>query len=546
MARTTVVTVVLSPASRVGGSTRTRLPGTGKCDALVRVLSARRVLDRGRPRWPSRRDARGTPERALVWAADLTPGLVFFPGFGSVCLGLTPSLNFILDSATGGPPIPPGGLFIAGLPVPASLPPGLLVYSQFIVLDASAPNGVAISNPASILLANPDTYIPVSNMMTSARGLAGATTFGGGRYVLLSGGGTGQLLGLIPLPTTNIYDNYTRTFSAGPTMAHERALHTSTLLPNGKILITGGIAQSSHNNFADGEVYDPATNTLTPVLNPMSSARAAHTATLLPNGQVLITGGNTQFATCVSGTPCCPNLPTFNTTLSTTDLYNPATNMFVPGPSMPAARAGHEAVTLPNGSILLAGGIVNGTCYMIPFIPPFALPNMATSAFVYNPATNNFATETGVTPGRLKPTVEVLPSGNVFFGGGVVLNLLAQALNSTSSVLIRNTSGSWSNGPSLPHAGGSGIAFPATAMQNGGLIISGGGTGNFGATTNQTPVATVYRFVEGAGYTALNPLPAARMNHTLTAMPDGTFLSAGGLNANATPVAVATADIWTP
>ena len=54
--------------------------------------------------------------------------------------------------------------------MPPSFPPGLIVYSQFVVLDPSAPNGVAISNPASILLATPDSYLAVSNTMTSARG----------------------------------------------------------------------------------------------------------------------------------------------------------------------------------------------------------------------------------------------------------------------------------------------------------------------------------------------------------------------------------------
>src|SRR5262245_25998267 len=54
------------------------------------------------------------PNAPYLWAVDAAPGSFSFPGFGSVCLGLTPALAIVLDSNAGGPPIPPGGLFIPG------------------------------------------------------------------------------------------------------------------------------------------------------------------------------------------------------------------------------------------------------------------------------------------------------------------------------------------------------------------------------------------------------------------------------------------------
>jgi hypothetical protein len=72
-------------------------------------------------------------------------------------------------------------------------------------------------------------------------------------------------------------------------MTSAREADTATLLPNGKVLITGGWNGSSYSNTA--ETYDPATGTFTATIGHMTSAREFHTATLLPNGKVLITGG---------------------------------------------------------------------------------------------------------------------------------------------------------------------------------------------------------------------------------------------------------------
>ena len=64
--------------------------------------------------------------------------------------------------------------------------------------------------------------------------------------------------------------------------------HTATLLPNGQVLVAGG-----HGNgrlLASAELYDPATGTWT-ATGSLATARGYHTATLLPNGKVLVAGG---------------------------------------------------------------------------------------------------------------------------------------------------------------------------------------------------------------------------------------------------------------
>ena len=76
----------------------------------------------------------------------------------------------------------------------------------------------------------------------------------------------------------------------------------------------------------------------------MGQARYDDTATSLPNGKVLIAGGNDG-----------------SNASNTTELYNIATNSFAPGPSMVAARFGAVAALLPNGKILLAGGVTDSS-----------------------------------------------------------------------------------------------------------------------------------------------------------------------------------------
>jgi WD40 repeat protein len=116
---------------------------------------------------------------------------------------------------------------------------------------------------------------------------------------------------------------------------------TATLLPNGKVLIASG---SSNNQALDStELYDPATNTFAPPASTpvMNSARGYATATLLPNGKVLITGGS----------------------FLDIDLYDSATNTFAPPATTPVMNAAHyisTATLLINGKVLIAGGTGEG------------------------------------------------------------------------------------------------------------------------------------------------------------------------------------------
>lgn len=106
--------------------------------------------------------------------------------------------------------------------------------------------------------------------------------------VLISGGS--QFPGEKTLESTEIYDPATETFTGGPVMSQERSRHTATRLLDGRVLITGGNSITAKGQLADTELYDPAAGTFSPGPE-MAEARMDHTATLLPDGRVLITGG---------------------------------------------------------------------------------------------------------------------------------------------------------------------------------------------------------------------------------------------------------------
>ena len=100
-----------------------------------------------------------------------------------------------------------------------------------------------------------------------------------------------------------------------------RFSHTATLLPNGKVLIAGG----THRNEtiqATAEIYDPVTGRFVPAGTLVSARGFGSTATLLPNGKVLIAGGS-------CGSSCF---------LATAELYDPGTGRFTPTGSMSTPR----------------------------------------------------------------------------------------------------------------------------------------------------------------------------------------------------------------
>jgi hypothetical protein len=119
-------------------------------------------------------------------------------------------------------------------------------------------------------------------------------------------------------------------------LGNARGFHTATLLPNGKVLVAGGFTDII---LSYAELYDPGTGTWT-ATGSLGTARWVHTATLLASGKVLVAGGLGS-----SGA------------LSSTELYDPANGTWTATGSMEDGRDSHVATLLPNGKVLVAGGL---------------------------------------------------------------------------------------------------------------------------------------------------------------------------------------------
>jgi len=107
--------------------------------------------------------------------------------------------------------------------------------------------------------------------------------------VLVAGGSTGAGA----QGTSELYDPATGIFTPSGSLNTARVVHTATLLNNGLVLLAGGLATASGSSvpLASAELYDPATGTFA-ATGSLNTARFYHTATLLPTGKVLVSGGD--------------------------------------------------------------------------------------------------------------------------------------------------------------------------------------------------------------------------------------------------------------
>lgn len=279
--------------------------------------------------------------------------------------------------------------------------------------------------------------------LNSARHSPTATLLPDGR-VLITGGLVNHVdsppYSSSSLSSAELYDSTTGTFAATGNMNSSRSGHTATLLPNGRVLVVGGwnINTDSRNANDSAELYDPTTGKFTPAGN-LNTPRGGHTATLLPNSRVLVAGGNNDEGITASA-----------------ELYDFSTGTFRKTGSLIVARSGHTATLLPNGKVLMAGGME----YVENTIDTY------TSAELYDPATEKFTATSELNTARGAHTATLLPNGMVLITGGYGIDAGLE-----TSELYNSTSGTFT-------AAGKLIAMrdshTATLLSNGNVLVVGG------------------------------------------------------------------------
>ena len=271
-------------------------------------------------------------------------------------------------------------------------------------------------------------------------------------------------------------------------MKTARAAHTATVLKNGKVLIVGGFAKKT---LSTAEIYDPVPRKFKDA-GQMSVARSGHSATLLPDGKVLIAGGYN------------------GTYLSSTEIFDPQAETFSDGFAMITARSGHTATILNNGKILFAGGVGVGWSFL-------------QSAEVYNTQTKTFSSTGSLTTARESHTATLLKNGTVLITGGHK-DRRANITIYSSAEIYDPTSGKFGLVGKMMikrHK------HDAVKLADGRVLISGGSDerdskGTYSSVELYDPVLSSFEFI---GNMNMNRY---KHNGTVILLPNGNILIAGG------------------
>jgi hypothetical protein len=235
----------------------------------------------------------------------------------------------------------------------------------------------------SNVLPSVELYQPATDSWTStgwlidAVGAHSATLLASGKVLIAGGQGHPG-----PSPYAQVYDPDSGQWSGGGQMAHARRDHTATLLPSGKVLVVGGFDGTSA--VTEAELFDPETNSWSSA-GFTNESYAEHSATLLSNGTVLVAGGSA--------------------TTAGAEVFDPTTGSWTPTPGMLDRHWNHTATLLPSGKVLVAGG--EGST------------GSSQTAELYDPYSNSFTVTEYLGTARRGHAATLLPSGRVLLAGGM-------------------------------------------------------------------------------------------------------------------------------
>jgi hypothetical protein len=340
--------------------------------------------------------------------------------------------------------------------------------------------------------------------MIEARNGHTATRLLDGR-VLVAGGGSGGDGDGGPLASAELYDPGTESWTATGGMIEARGAHTATLLPDGTVLVVGG--GGGGGLLASAELYDPSTGTWTATGRTIE-ARLGHTATLLTDGRVLVAGG---YRVDVSGN--------FVNILASAELYNPGSGTWTVTANMIGVRIGHTATRLLDGRVLVAGGGSSGDGDGGPLA----------SAELYDPGTESWTATGGMIEAGPGHRATLLADGRVLVAG--------RGSSGSSAELYDPSSGSWAATGNMVEGR---FGPTATLLPDGKLLLVGG-------NSNSGLLASAELYDPSSGtWAATRGTVEARVGHTATLLLDGRVLVAGSYSSGDFDSSQASAELYDP
>jgi N-acetylneuraminic acid mutarotase len=275
-------------------------------------------------------------------------------------------------------------------------------------------------------------------------------------------------------------------------MTSKRDSHTATLLPNGQVMVAAGYDYSGSGALSKTELYNPNNGKWT-TNAAMSIARGDHSATMLANGKVLVVGG-------------------WNTSaLSSTEVYdptiNPAMGTWTNTGAVNTSRSYHQATLLPDGKVLIAGGYRGNDASM-------------SSAELYSAVDGTWTKTSPLNTPRRFYTLTLLPNGKVLaLGGWDTSNSVL-----SSAELYDPIMGIWSMIGSMST---NRYGHTTTLLRNGKVLIAGGQSANFFTHSS----AELYDPITET-WTPTGDMNVRRTSHTATLLSNGKVLVAAGFNGD--------------
>ena len=293
--------------------------------------------------------------------------------------------------------------------------------------------------------------------------------------------------------SAELYDPRTGSWTATGRMGSMRQGATTTLLPDGRVLVAGGCCNNSAQILASAELYDPASGSWT-LTGSMGTPRNGATATLLPNGKVLVAGGTNDRSGGKSYEP----------SLASAELYDPATGTWAATGSMGSGRIGPTATLLPDGKVLVAGGLLAPT-------------GSLASVELYDPTTGTWAPTGSMGTKRQSATATLLPDGRVLVAGGsTVTGTPYLEVVLATAELYDPGSGTWTTTGKMRTPG----CDTATLLLDGMVLVTGGGG-------VMSTAAQLYDPGIGSWMSTAN-MGTPRSGQTATLLRDGKVLVSGG------------------